>query len=56
MSSTNIIYKVKMKESIVTLFIRQMSCEVKSSFQNNRPSPDKQLPILIWSLVNQTNL
>lgn len=49
-SSTNIIYKVKMKESI-SLFIRQMSCEKKNSFHNNRP--DRRLPILIWMLVNQ---
>lgn len=48
MSSTNIIYTVKTKESI-TLFVRQMSCEKKSSFHNNDLIP-------IWILVSLTNV
>lgn len=51
----------KWKESI-TLFVRQMSCEKKEKkkevvfITTNRPSPDKQSPILIWILVNLTNV
>lgn len=57
MSSRNLIYKVKMKESI-TFIVRQMSCEKKNSF-NNRPStdnPDLDQVIFISSqpVSNQT--
>lgn len=48
MSSTNVIYKMKMKES-KTSFVRQMSCEKKKMFS----LPDKQISILIWILVHQ---